>query len=32
MHAVAGVKLGGLIPLSAILNASIRLGRRKVAA
>jgi MoaA/NifB/PqqE/SkfB family radical SAM enzyme len=28
MHAVAGVKLGGLIPLSAILNASIHLGDR----
>src|SRR5438132_818373 len=26
MHAVAGLKLGGLIPLSAILNTSIRLG------
>jgi MoaA/NifB/PqqE/SkfB family radical SAM enzyme len=26
MHAVAGIKLGGLIPLSAILNASIHLG------
>jgi len=29
MHALAGVKLGGLIPLSAILNASIRLGARR---
>jgi MoaA/NifB/PqqE/SkfB family radical SAM enzyme len=28
MHAVAGLKLGGLIPLSAILDASIRLGDR----
>jgi uncharacterized Fe-S cluster-containing radical SAM superfamily protein len=28
MHAVAGLKLGGLIPLSAILNASIRVGAR----
>jgi MoaA/NifB/PqqE/SkfB family radical SAM enzyme len=26
MHALAGLKLGGLIPLSAILNASMRLG------
>jgi MoaA/NifB/PqqE/SkfB family radical SAM enzyme len=26
MHALASLKLGGLIPLSAILNASIRLG------
>jgi MoaA/NifB/PqqE/SkfB family radical SAM enzyme len=26
MHALAGVKLGGLLPLSSILNASIRLG------
>jgi MoaA/NifB/PqqE/SkfB family radical SAM enzyme len=26
MHAVAGLKLGGLIPLSAILNASIEMG------
>jgi MoaA/NifB/PqqE/SkfB family radical SAM enzyme len=26
MHAVAGVKLGGLLPLSAILNASMRVG------
>jgi MoaA/NifB/PqqE/SkfB family radical SAM enzyme len=26
MHAMAGLKLGGLIPLSTILNASIRLG------
>jgi hypothetical protein len=26
MHALARVKLGGIIPLSAILNASIRLG------
>jgi sulfatase maturation enzyme AslB (radical SAM superfamily) len=29
MHALAGLKLGGLIPLSAILNASIRLGARR---
>jgi len=28
MHALAGLKLGGLIPLSAILNASIRVGAR----
>jgi MoaA/NifB/PqqE/SkfB family radical SAM enzyme len=28
MHALAGWKLGGLIPLSAVLNASIRLGDR----
>jgi len=28
MHALASFKLGGLIPLSAILNASIRLGAR----
>ncbi|MGA2736265.1 MAG: radical SAM protein [Bryobacteraceae bacterium] len=26
MHALAGLKLGGLVPLSSILNASIRLG------
>jgi MoaA/NifB/PqqE/SkfB family radical SAM enzyme len=26
MHALAGVKLAGLVPLSAILNASIRVG------
>ena len=26
MHAVAGVKLAGLVPLSAILDASIRVG------
>ena len=26
MHALASLKLGGLVPLSAILNASIRLG------
>jgi MoaA/NifB/PqqE/SkfB family radical SAM enzyme len=26
MHALGGVKLGGLLPLSAILNASLRLG------
>ncbi len=32
MHAVAGIKLGGLIPLSAILDASIRVGQRKAAA
>jgi MoaA/NifB/PqqE/SkfB family radical SAM enzyme len=32
MHAVAGMKLGGLIPFSAILNASIRLGQRNAAA
>ncbi len=30
MHALAGLKLGGLIPVSAILNASIRLGARSV--
>ncbi len=28
MHALASFKLGGLIPLSAVLNASIRLGDR----
>ena len=32
MHAVSGLKLGGLVPLSAILNASIRLGGRGVLA
>jgi MoaA/NifB/PqqE/SkfB family radical SAM enzyme len=32
MHAVAGFKIGGLIPLSAILNASMRLGARRAAA
>jgi len=32
MHAVAGLKVGGLLPLSAILNASIRLGGRGGAA
>jgi hypothetical protein len=32
MHAVAGIKLGGLIPLSAILAASFRVGQRKAAA
>ncbi len=32
MHALAGMRLGGLIPLSAVLNASIRLGGRNVAA
>jgi MoaA/NifB/PqqE/SkfB family radical SAM enzyme len=32
MHALAGLKLGGLIPLSAIMNASIRLGSRGVSA
>lgn len=26
MHAISGIKLGGVVPLSAILNASIRLG------
>ena len=26
MHALSGMKLGGLVPLSAILNASIRVG------
>jgi MoaA/NifB/PqqE/SkfB family radical SAM enzyme len=31
MHAVAGVKLGGVVPLFAILNASIRLGSRAAA-
>ncbi|HUK16305.1 MAG TPA: radical SAM protein [Bryobacteraceae bacterium] len=30
MHAVAGLKLGGVIPLSAILNTSIRLGGRSL--
>jgi hypothetical protein len=28
MHALASLKLGGLVPVSAILNASIRLGSR----
>jgi len=28
MHALSGVKLGGLIPLSSILNASLRFGER----
>ncbi len=28
MHGVASLKLGGLVPLSAILNASIRVGSR----
>lgn len=28
MHGVASLKLGGLVPLSAILNASMRLGSR----
>jgi MoaA/NifB/PqqE/SkfB family radical SAM enzyme len=32
MHAVASLKLGGLIPLSAILNTSIRLGGRSAPA
>jgi MoaA/NifB/PqqE/SkfB family radical SAM enzyme len=31
MHALAGLKLGGLVPLSAILNASIRVGARSAA-
>ncbi|HEY2634889.1 MAG TPA: hypothetical protein VGI51_09195, partial [Steroidobacteraceae bacterium] len=30
MHALASLKLGGLIPVGAILNASIRLGSRSV--
>jgi MoaA/NifB/PqqE/SkfB family radical SAM enzyme len=30
MHALASLKLGGLIPVAAILNASIRLGSRSV--
>jgi len=30
MHALAGLKLGGLVPLSAILNTSLRLGGRGV--
>jgi MoaA/NifB/PqqE/SkfB family radical SAM enzyme len=29
MHAVSGLKLAGLVPLSAILDASIRVGGRK---
>ena len=29
MHAVASMKLGGLIPLSAILNTSMRIGRSR---
>ena len=29
MHTVAGLKLGGIVPLSAILNASLRLGARR---
>lgn len=32
MHAVAAVKLGGLIPLSALLDASIRVGARSAPA
>jgi MoaA/NifB/PqqE/SkfB family radical SAM enzyme len=32
MHAVSRIKLGGLLPLSAILDASVRLGRRSAAA
>jgi MoaA/NifB/PqqE/SkfB family radical SAM enzyme len=32
MHALAGVKLGGLVPLSTILNASIRFGARNAPA
>ena len=28
MHALAGLKIGGLIPIAAILDASIRLGGR----
>ena len=28
MHAVSGVKLAGLVPLSAILDASMRVGGR----
>jgi len=32
MHALASLKFGGLIPVSAILNASIRLGNREVLA
>jgi MoaA/NifB/PqqE/SkfB family radical SAM enzyme len=30
MHALASLKIGGLIPVSAILNGSIRLGSRSV--
>jgi MoaA/NifB/PqqE/SkfB family radical SAM enzyme len=30
MHALASLRLGGLIPVAAILNASIRLGSRRV--
>jgi len=32
MHALAGLKIGGILPVSAILNASIRLGSRGVSA
>jgi MoaA/NifB/PqqE/SkfB family radical SAM enzyme len=32
MHGLASLKVGGLVPLSAILNASIRLGGRSMAA
>lgn len=32
MHGVARLKLGGLIPLSAILNASMRVGRYRLTA
>lgn len=32
MHAVAGLKLGGILPLSAILHASMRLGARGIPA
>ena len=31
MHAVASMKLGGLVPLSAILNTSMRIGRTRAA-
>jgi MoaA/NifB/PqqE/SkfB family radical SAM enzyme len=30
LHALSGWKLGGLIPVSALLNASIRLGERRL--
>ena len=32
MHAVQGLKVGGVIPIAGILNASIRLGRRSASA
>ena len=31
MHAVSGIKLGGLVPLSTVVNASLSLGHRQAA-